>query len=448
MHRHRIFKKRASKALYSIAYIIAAALFSPPSYAEERSIIIGIGTHFAQKKTDANTLIDWSQYANITSFRDEIYWHDLETIEGKVLIQNKGAHALQNIKTAHKSGLHPLLILSYGNKFYDGGSQPVSKRAIDAFKKYAKLVDTETRSISPTIEIWNEWNIGAGTVPKVRFSSPDSYVALVKSTSEALRENGFKGTILGGAVGEDQPDWPWLREAIQMGLLNYVDGISIHLYNHSHSKNKRGAPEFIHRIKLLDESIRPHNHDKSFPIYVTEVGWPNHLGRHSVSQDEAAREAEALLNEAIKLPYLKGIWFYELMDGGDNPFEREHNFGILTRDGKEKPISCAIRHWGKVQSATKWTQHETLKGLSISWGETKDGDVVTRVWPSPRIGETRQKYSVSPPTAKTQRRILRADCNDVNSKGQQWSSDIFPTDHPLTFISKKGSSLPKITITE
>jgi hypothetical protein len=36
------------------------------------------------------------------------------------------------------------------------------------------------------------------------------------------------------------------------------------------------------------------------------------------------------------------VW-YDLRDDGPNPFDREHNFGILDQDGSEKPAMRALR---------------------------------------------------------------------------------------------------------
>jgi polysaccharide biosynthesis protein PslG len=45
-------------------------------------------------------------------------------------------------------------------------------------------------------------------------------------------------------------------------------------------------------------------------------------------------------------PWVAGVWFYELQDGGDDPANREHRFGLLRRDGSEKPAGCALRELG------------------------------------------------------------------------------------------------------
>lgn len=81
--------------------------------------IVGVGTHFAWKRTYMEDLLTWSKHGQIKSIRDEIYWKDVERTSGILKIEGRAEFALQSLTRAHESGLHPLIILGYGNPNYD-----------------------------------------------------------------------------------------------------------------------------------------------------------------------------------------------------------------------------------------------------------------------------------------------------------------------------------------
>lgn len=404
--------------------------------------IIGVGTHFAWKRDYLETLLTWSTESRTHSVRDELYWKDIEKSPGTLKMDGRAAFSLDRLTKSHSAGIKPLIILSYGNPNYDSGSQPHTHVGRLAFARYAKFVFDETKHISPIFEIWNEWNIGAGTNPKTKIGSPSDYVELVRTTASELRKAGFTGKILGGAVGDDYPNWQWTRQAISLGLLDLVDGISIHLYNYSNTKNRRGAPEFLRRTSELNSYISSKNGGRSFPIYITEVGWPNHIGLKSISREEAAIDAEILLNELSQYPYIKGVWFYEFQDGGSDPFEKEHHFGILDRNGIEKPVACAIRHWSKLNSSITWTGFSQANGISTATGRDLKGNLVTRVWPSAIFGEDRARFSLTPMPTNDRRTIYTASCEVANGTGKPFSKDQFPTDKPVTVVTPRGLPAP------
>lgn len=46
---------------------------------------------------------------------------------------------------------------------------------------------------------------------------------------------------------------------------------------------------------------------------------------------------------AKRMNYIKGVWWYDFINDGNNIKYREYNFGILNRDLSEKSIAPAIR---------------------------------------------------------------------------------------------------------
>lgn len=354
---------RNSRLLACVLLCAAAFVSAAP--------IVGIGTHFGQGKSTPDEFFSWVDQTPFTSIRDEMYWADNEKRRGELSLGNKSKQSLLAFRMAKARGMQPLLILSYGNPFYQGGTQPSTPESQAAFARYASWVGQLSNGIVDHFEIWNEWNIGAGNRPPSRYGDPAAYVSLAKLTSSALKKANPNATVLGGALGDDLPDWPWLKQAIDLGLLSAVDGISVHLYNYSTPTYRGGAKEFEHRLIALDRLLKAKSKGKGLPIYVTEVGWPNDATRSGVSQRDAMIQGTEFLMMARALPSIKGIWFYEYQDEGSDPLNRELHFGLRTVDGKDKPLACALV---KTQSA--------LAGSTLV-SDVDDGKIRTQLYDRP-----------------------------------------------------------------
>ncbi|MBW6001889.1 hypothetical protein CF026_27580, partial [Klebsiella michiganensis] len=62
------------------------------------------------------------------------------------------------------------------------------------------------------------------------------------------------------------------------------------------------------------------------------------------TEKDVADYAKNYILEGSKVDYIKGIWWYDLIDDGNNKKNREHNFGILNRNLSEKNVSQAIKN--------------------------------------------------------------------------------------------------------
>lgn len=332
-----------------IGTIVIALACSAPAYAD-KPMIVGVGTHFAQNKSDFSTLKQWLQSAALYSTRDEMHWATVENAKGIFAWRGNAAltrGAWSMLKSTNPA-FNPLLIVDYGNSRY-GGGHPRSDLAVSAFSKYAAWVTSENAHLIQMVEIWNEWNIGSGSIPKVMIGVPSEYVKLAHETYTNIKAVNPKAQVIVGGMGHDLPDWLWLKEAISLGLLDYANGLSVHLYNYCDRKHV-GSDELVERLRLLRELLIS-NGKSDLPVYISEVGWPTHTGKCAVSERDAALYSLRFLLEASARPWIAGVWFYEFMDSGDNPEEREHRFGLLRRDKTEKPSGCAVRMMGRL--ATK-----------------------------------------------------------------------------------------------
>lgn len=311
---------------------------------------VGVGTHFGLSKTELDVMSVWNSGTGLRSTRDEMYWKETETTDGTLLMRYGAAQTLNtwtSLAAASSKNLSAgsqtnMLILGYGNPRYDGGGQPSSPAALNAYGRYAAWATANTSALRPILEVWNEWNIKAGAVAGAGAQGgAKEYVQLAATAYQRIKAVDSTRQVVVGALADD-PNWAWTTEAINQGLLSFADGFSIHLYNHCMNPSKVGADEAIGRLDalrgILDAAGRT-----TMPIYVSEVGWPTHIGACQVSELDAATHSVRFLLETSTRAWVRGVWFYGLQDTGSNSSNWNHHFGLYRLDGSEKIGGCALR---------------------------------------------------------------------------------------------------------
>jgi hypothetical protein len=322
-----------------------------------KPLVIGVQTHvgYGPARTDAAAFRSWMKRSGFTSARDEMFWRDVES-SGNLELQRGALHAHEVLRSMP----HPfagLLTLDFGHPGYDSGGQPKSEDARAAFARYAQFVVAQARPHIRWAEIWNEWNLKSGAVPQggSNGEAPD-YVRLAHTTYRTLKAADPDILVLTGSAGDDIPDWPWMREAIGHGLLSQTDGVAVHLYNHCMRAAAVGSDELAARLDAIHAIVSTAGQPQ-MPIFVTEVGWPTHRGRCGITEPAAAAHSLRFLLEASLRPWVAGVWFYELQDSGNDPTDPEHRFGLLRRDGSEKPAGCLLRELGALVARRPFAFH-------------------------------------------------------------------------------------------
>ena len=114
---------------------LLAAIFAPLlgiCGGAEPDFHAGVCTHFAQNKGDAAANLDLVAQAGITSIRDEVSWAMTERKKGELKVPGFFADYLEE---AARRDIRPLVILNYGNRFYDKGNYPVTPESIEGYKR-------------------------------------------------------------------------------------------------------------------------------------------------------------------------------------------------------------------------------------------------------------------------------------------------------------------------
>ncbi|MHB9057054.1 MAG: hypothetical protein ACYC2P_13065, partial [Paludibacteraceae bacterium] len=373
---------KISHLMYFICFVLWAVFVWPKTSeaivtATSESLIFGVQTHFAQNKGIPASNLSLIRQSNILSIRDEVYWSQVERQKGVYVIPE---HVTKVFNAAISSGIRPLIILDYGNRFYDGAGMPVSEESQAAFVRYVEFVARYFKGKVHHYEIWNEWNIGAGNIqPKPPFKGDSAaYVRLLSKSYAAIKRIDPTAIVLGGAVSGW--DAAWIDELLKNGAISYLDGLSIHPY--SYNSYWEGRPEkLIDWLGTIEEKIKKKSNVRMVPLYITEIGWPNHIDDLGTQPEVTANYLSRLFLLASAKPFINGIWWYDFQDDGLNKNDPEHNFGLITYDGTPKPAWFMMRDIaGQLRLARFVSQLPTDPGLFALRFVKNNGTSFLAIW--------------------------------------------------------------------
>ncbi|HBY6011351.1 TPA: glycosyl hydrolase [Klebsiella pneumoniae] len=327
--------------------------------------LYGVNIHANNYKLSDDKILELIKQSGFNSFRQEFSWESLEKVKGQYIIQNKNIIKDQVIDKASAYGIKPILILDYGNSKYDNGNYPVTENSITGFVNYARWLASRYKGKVFIYEIWNEWTLGTGMKNKKSIPDEGHYFELVKRTSMALKEIDPNIKVIAGSFNPTSgkgrilkyKDIDWFMKLVQLGILNYIDGVSIHPYSFLNSNLKLRTPEDNYsNIVLLEKKIKETaKSDKEIPIYITEMGVSNFSGNGGVSEEVSADFIVKYTALISTLSYVKGIWWYDLVDDGDNKNDKEHNFGFYKKDLSKKKVVNEFRRLINSNSVDKMT---------------------------------------------------------------------------------------------
>jgi hypothetical protein len=302
---------------------------------DSSQFLIGVCTHFSQGKGAVEMNLKNISRAGINAIRDEVPWGTLEREKGKLEIPERfDAY----VRQAAAKGLNVLLILDYANRFYDDGDRPRSPEAIEGFCRYAEFVVRHFGRDVRLYEIWNEWDIGIGLPARHnKGGSPEDYARLLRAVYPRIKAIDPNVTVIAGACTSGAVKNGWLEGIVQLNALEYSDAISIHSYNYSERFPQRSPEACSAWMTSVQQMLRLYNDGADVPFYVTEMGWPTHVGRAGTEPELAASYLARLYLLARTSEAFKGLWWYDFQDDGWNPEYNEDNFGLVRPDLTPKP---------------------------------------------------------------------------------------------------------------
>jgi hypothetical protein len=323
--------------LYMLLAVTGAAEFPPLTFPQG----VGINIHFVRGHERDLDLI---AAAGIKFIRMDFGWGSIERVKG----QYNWADYEELTANLEKRGLRAIYILDYSNSLYEvtvvsknplngqehrDTASPQHPDSVTAFAKWAAAAAKHFSGRHIVWEIWNEPNISFWK-PK-----PDvqQYNTLCLAAIKAIREADPKATVIAPATSEVPVKF--LDEFFASGALTYLDAVSIHPYR-SYKKGPETAVEDYTKLRALIQKHGEAPGKKNLPIISGEWGYSTFDKGISVDTQAAFIVRQQLCNVLTQIPI--SIW-YDWKNDGENPREREENFGIVNYDLSPKPAYIALQ---------------------------------------------------------------------------------------------------------
>lgn len=230
-----------------------------------------------------------------------------------------------------RHGLRPYFIFDYSNPLYEEkNASPQHRESIAAFARWAAAAARHFRGRGVIWEIWNEPNGSSFWKPR-----PDAaqYRALALATARAVRAADPQACIVGPTTSGF--DWKFIEAVFKSGLLEYLDGVSVHPYRGRWPETAAG--DFA---RLRDLIARYAPAGKTIPIVSGEWGYSTNTRGVTLERQADYIVRQQLSNLLNGVPL--SIW-YDWKNDGEDPAYNEDNFGTVDDQLTPKPAYLAVQ---------------------------------------------------------------------------------------------------------
>ncbi|HEX2950587.1 MAG TPA: cellulase family glycosylhydrolase [Armatimonadota bacterium] len=284
---------------------------------------LGVNIHFTGAPSRD---LDMIQAGGWKFIRMDFTWSSVEKQQG---VYTYTAYD-QLVSGLAARGIRPYFILDYSNTLYETDRSVRTAAGRQAFANFAAAAVSHFSTSNVIWEIWNEPNISGFWSPA---PSASEYMALVQAAVPAMRQADPNACIIAPATSTI--DLTFLESCFQQGLLNYVDGISVHPYRQSNPETVAGE---YSKLRTLIARYAPTN--PLLPIVSGEWGYSSIWTNFDANLQGRYLPREYLTNLWQGIPL--SIW-YDWHDDGTSTTDPEHHFGTVTYDYLAKPAYTAMQ---------------------------------------------------------------------------------------------------------
>ena len=265
-----------------------------------------------------------AQDAGVKWSREEFGWARVEPRKGEF----DWSFYDRVVETARRHGISIYGLLSY----WSAWTKPYTDEGIEDYCRYAAAAADRYRDDIRHWEVWNEPNIFFWQGPR------DLYADLLKRAYTAIKKANPEALVLGcSTAGIDEK---FILRTMELG--GPFDILTIHPYRAA-LDDRRFLRDLRHVAEIArrpDGAVRP--------AWITEMGWATYTPHNGAGQDfvvTTQREQAGLLArayiDAIASGVAPNISWYDFRNDGTDPFNFEHNMGVVMRDFRPKPACRA-----------------------------------------------------------------------------------------------------------
>ncbi|MEU6998405.1 hypothetical protein [Nonomuraea sp. NPDC046570] len=294
-----------------------------PVPAASRDAPFGAAVHIGRPGWPLGVL-DEARRIGISHIREDAYWHRFETTPGAYTYPPAFTAEMDR---ARALDITPLVIANGVNPLYDNGRTPSSPAGVAAFGNFAAAL--LGRYGERDVEVLNEYNATTFNT-SVCGTTAACYLDVLRGVSPAVRAAVPGADIVGpatiGVANCVRADGTkcFAPDLIDRGGLAHLDAYSVHPYHYP------GGPEWLggpgDTVAGLRQRIRAANNGQDKPIYLSEMGWPTDTG-HGTTERQQADNLIRLYAVALA-DGVHRVYWYDLVNDGSDPADKEHNFGL------------------------------------------------------------------------------------------------------------------------
>jgi hypothetical protein len=287
----------------------------------------GVNIHF----TGDDPQLDMIAAGGFRLIRMDLVWSRVEKEKGVYDFSGTGYDALSD--GCSRRGIQPLYILDYGNRLYEQSGSVSSEEARAGYAAFAEAAARRYSGRGFIYEIWNEPNVKQYWHEE---PDPEDYVAMLKAAAPRIRAADPSAAIVAPALST--MDMKWLEGTFKRGLLDDVDGVTVHPYRDV------GPETVLAEYDTLKELIAKYApKGKRVPILSGEWGFASRTWTgepRSLEMQAAYLVRQFLIN--IYYGVNMSIW-YDWRNDGTSTTNLEHLLGTVDHELNPKPAYLAAK---------------------------------------------------------------------------------------------------------
>ena len=314
----------------------------------------GMGIYFGNRYSDEEMVkaAEMAQAIGIKWSREEMSWNYIDSQPGQWRFDRYDTA----VDVAYSHGISLFGLLDYCVEWASPAPPDAENRwcwmpEINAWKNYVHHVVDRYKDKIKHWQVWNEPNISGFWQPEPNFVD---YTELLKASFEIIKNIDAEAKILG--CNTSRCDQNFIEGVFKEGGFECMDILGVHPYRYPRTPEETN---FIGDMRELVTLMEKYGEAK--PIWITEIGWPTHVGdeRASTEEKQAAMIVRLYIQAIVSGRVEKIFWYNYRNDGLDKKYN-EHNFGILHRDFTPKPAYIAYNTMTKAIGQAKYMRELDL----------------------------------------------------------------------------------------